>query len=57
MSMSHFLTLEDIRDICYVYAKAHLTYDEPLPFAQQQVAQNQLERTLRHRSYGRDISE
>ncbi|MBI2552818.1 type II toxin-antitoxin system death-on-curing family toxin [Candidatus Uhrbacteria bacterium] len=29
--MSHFLTLEDIRDICYVYAKAHLTHDEPIP--------------------------
>lgn len=29
--MSHFLTLEDIRDICYVYAKVHLTHDEPIP--------------------------
>ena len=29
--MSHFLTLEDIRDICYVYAKAHLIHDEPIP--------------------------
>lgn len=31
MSMSHFLILEDVRDICYVYAKAHLTHDEPIP--------------------------
>lgn len=31
MSMSQFLTLEDVRDICYVYAKAHLTHDEPIP--------------------------
>lgn len=31
MSMSHFLTLEDVRGICYVYAKAHLTHDEPIP--------------------------
>lgn len=29
--MSYFLTLEDIRDICYEYAKAHLIYDEPIP--------------------------
>lgn len=29
--MHHFLTLEDIRDICYVYAKAHLSHDEPIP--------------------------
>lgn len=29
--MPHFLTLEDIRDICYVYAKDHLTHDEPIP--------------------------
>jgi len=29
--MFHFLKLEDIRDICYVYAKAHLTHDEPIP--------------------------
>lgn len=29
--MNHFLTLEDVRDICYVYAKAHLTHDEPIP--------------------------
>lgn len=31
MSMPHFLTLEDVRDICYVYAKTHLTHDEPIP--------------------------
>ncbi|OGL88501.1 hypothetical protein A3H75_02590 [Candidatus Uhrbacteria bacterium RIFCSPLOWO2_02_FULL_51_9] len=29
--MPHFLTLEDVRDICYVYATAHLTHDEPIP--------------------------
>lgn len=29
--MAQFLTLEDVRDICYVYAKAHLTHDEPIP--------------------------
>lgn len=29
--MVHFLTLEDIRDICYTYAKAHLAHDEPIP--------------------------
>lgn len=27
----HFLALEDVRDICYAYAKAHLTFDEPIP--------------------------
>lgn len=31
MTMTHYLTLEDVRDICYVYAKAHLTHDEPIP--------------------------
>lgn len=31
MSMSHFLTLEDVRDICYVYAETHLTHNEPIP--------------------------
>lgn len=29
--MVQFLTLEDIRDICYVYTRAHLTHDEPIP--------------------------
>lgn len=29
--MHHFLTLEDIRDICYTYAKVYLTHDEPIP--------------------------
>ncbi|MBI2410399.1 MAG: type II toxin-antitoxin system death-on-curing family toxin [Candidatus Kerfeldbacteria bacterium] len=29
--MSYFLIEEDIRDICYQYAKTHLTHDEPLP--------------------------
>ncbi|MBU1032842.1 MAG: type II toxin-antitoxin system death-on-curing family toxin [Patescibacteria group bacterium] len=29
--MFEFLTEEDIRDICYQYAKVHLTYDEPIP--------------------------
>lgn len=31
MSMFHFLTLEDVRDICYVYAATHLTHNEPIP--------------------------
>lgn len=29
--MSHFLTLDDVRDICYVYARDYLTHDEPIP--------------------------
>ena len=29
--MSVFLTVEDIKNIAYEYARAHLTYDEPLP--------------------------
>lgn len=29
--MAQFLTLEDVRDICYIYAKAYLTHDEPIP--------------------------
>ena len=29
--MYQFLTLKDVRDICYVYAKTHLTHDEPIP--------------------------
>lgn len=29
--MSHFLTIDDVRDVCYEYAKAHLTHDEPIP--------------------------
>jgi len=29
--MPHFLNLKDIENICYEYAKAHLTYDEPIP--------------------------
>ena len=29
--MSYFLSEEDIKNICYEYAKAHLTYDEPIP--------------------------
>ncbi len=31
MSMSHFLTLEDVRDFCYVYAKSNLNFNEPIP--------------------------
>ena len=30
--MSKFLILEHVRNIFYEYAKAHLTYDEPIPF-------------------------
>lgn len=26
-----FLTTDDVKDICFEYAKAHLAYDEPLP--------------------------
>lgn len=26
-----FLTAEDVKNICFEYAKAHLAYDEPLP--------------------------
>lgn len=29
--MNQFLTLKDVRDICYVYAKTHLTHNEPIP--------------------------
>ena len=29
--MSDFLKLNDIKDICSEYTKAHLTYDEPIP--------------------------
>lgn len=29
--MSYFLTIEDIENICYEYAKAHLKHDEPIP--------------------------
>ena len=30
-NMPHFLTLEDVRDVCHVYAQAQLTHDEPIP--------------------------
>jgi len=26
-----FLTLDDVKNICFEYTKAHLTFDEPLP--------------------------
>ncbi len=26
-----YLSVEDVKNICFEYAKAHLTYDEPLP--------------------------
>jgi len=29
--MTKWLTLEHIRDICFVYAKTHLAFDEPIP--------------------------
>lgn len=29
--MTKWLTLEHIRDICFVYAKTHLAFDEPVP--------------------------
>ncbi len=29
--MSIFLTLADIKYVCYEYARAHLIYDEPIP--------------------------
>lgn len=29
--MSYFLTIEDIKNICYEYARAHLKHDEPIP--------------------------
>lgn len=29
--MSIFLTLDDIKYVCYEYARAHLSYDEPIP--------------------------
>lgn len=29
--MNKFLTLEHVEKICYEFAKAHLTYDEPIP--------------------------
>ncbi len=42
--MQH-LTLEDIREVCYEYAKAHLTHDEPLPSFDQRFP-NKLESAL-----------
>lgn len=29
--MNTFLTLEDVKDVCYEYARARLSYDEPIP--------------------------
>ncbi len=29
--MTKWLTLEHIRDICFVYARTHLAFDEPIP--------------------------
>lgn len=29
--MTKWLTLEHIRDICFVYAQTHLAFDEPIP--------------------------
>lgn len=31
LNKSNFLTFDDIRDICYTYARTHLTHDEPIP--------------------------
>lgn len=28
---THFLSLEDIKNICFEYAQAHLSYNEPIP--------------------------
>ncbi|HBH46158.1 MAG: hypothetical protein A2445_03650 [Candidatus Jacksonbacteria bacterium RIFOXYC2_FULL_44_29] len=43
--MSQFLTLDDVKNICYEYAKAHLTFDEPIPSFETRFA-NQLETAL-----------
>jgi death on curing protein len=29
--ITQFLTLVDVKDICFEYAKTHLSYDEPIP--------------------------
>ena len=34
--MSYFLTIEDVKNICYDYAKAHLTHDEPFSLFEEQ---------------------
>lgn len=29
--MPYFLTLDDVKEICFEFARAHLKYDEPIP--------------------------
>lgn len=43
--MSYFLELNDIKDLCFDYAKAHLSHDEPLSLFEDRY-ENQLETAL-----------
>lgn len=43
--MSYFLDLEDVRNLCFDYAKAHLSHDEPISIFEERY-ENQLETAL-----------